>query len=179
MGRIYQLNPDYTVPIHEQKSINTTQWRYIIVYEEPHPDHKPVGIEVCTKTEVHFIYDITLDTFNRINQHNESAEFKYEYKCTHIACRNCNGSGIIDWIDKATTGGKRHSVVDVLRGRKYTRNKEGLVNVYKADYWEQTRFMYSSTPKLKVGEEFCPQCLGCGIQMSAGNKFAETTFNQC
>jgi len=167
------------MPIHEQKSINTTQWRYITVYEKPTSDHKAAGIDVCIKTEVYFIYDITLDTFNVINQHNESGEFKYEYKCTHIACRNCNGSGIIDWIDKATTGGKHHNVAEILGGRSYIRDKKGVVSLYRTDYWDKDRFMYSSTPKLKVGEEFCPRCLGCGITMSVGNKFAETTFNQC
>jgi len=176
MGRIHQADFDIRVPAFNQLSLNITQWRYIDVYEETTGYHLK-GIDVCGENQVHFIYNISLDTFNEINYKNESVQFKYEYKCTHIACRKCHGKGVIDWIDRATPGSRQPYNIELLGGKNYIRNKKGPVNLYVLGWNKEKK--YSSTPKLREGEEFCPECFGCGITMSKSKRCGKTVFERC
>ncbi len=176
MGRIQQGRFDSKVPTHDYRVLNVTQWRYITVYEEE-DEHHQIGIDVCLKTRVHFIQDITLETFNDINHKNEAGQFEYEYKCTHIPCNKCCGKGVIDWIDKVVISDIKEPIDMHLGAINYTRNKQGPVNIYKSFF--KSTVMYSSTPKLRVGEEFCPECFGCGIVMSKSKRYGETYFGHC
>lgn len=173
MGRIKQAADDIRIPPHDRLSLNITQWRYIAVYEE---DLKNTGprIDVCLKTIVTSIEGITLDEFNEINYNNQTVSYKYQYKWTHVPCGKCYGKGVIDWIDKALIGSMIDPIDYFNRGVKYTRNKKGPVNIYKSDL--KAMVMYSSTPKLRKGEDFCSECFGCGIQMSKSNRCGETIF---
>ena len=168
MGRIQQGAFDIKIPVHDRLSLNITQWRYITVYKTERI------IDVCLKTRVTSIKGITLDEFNAINHNNQTAAYEFEYKCTHIPCNKCCGKGVIDWIDKALIGNMKDPIDHFTGGINYIRNKKGPVNTYVLVLNEQE--MYSSTPKLRKGEDFCPECFGCGIRMLKSKRSGQTVF---
>jgi len=185
MGRIQQKSKDYRIPVHLTRTLNITNWRYIIVYEDV---TEKQGLDVCTnKNQVYFIECISLSEFIKLNLENDSGLYKYKFKCNHIPCSKCGGRGVIDWIDKAVASFEPKEPTSI-EYEKYKIDKKGQINIYEInapylDYKAVSMIcspvlvrMYSSTPKIKKGEEMCNECFGCGVRMPRENHMGQATF---
>jgi len=172
VGRITQALKRLDLPDHEMKPIRTTQWKILRI-----KPYGPPGIEVLTDIRIYFIHDITLPTFNHINHNNLTAPFVYEYVRASLICDVCLGSGITDWISKAAARSTKLTMFHLTEAMKYIRNKRGPVKKM-VDIHGDT--IYTSTPKVRRGEELCIKCGGCGISFSEIMKsIEEITFDEC
>ena len=168
MGRIIQASLNYKelIPL-ERKALNITQWQYI--------ECNPPNVELCVAGSVFHIENITIEEINRINHNNESDEYVFKYKMAKLSCTKCGGTGIIDWIDKATKSNSKPKALATMP--RYIRNRKGVVTVLKG--WNDVE-TYVSSPKIRLGEELCYECYGCGLKLSAEvHKIISDSFNHC
>jgi len=145
------------IPI-EKKSLRITQWKYV----SPTHAHNTnlEGLEVCIYYDIFFIYDMTLSQFNKINHEHRDVKYVYEYIRSALICSRCGGSGIVDWIKRATP--RENCMINLHDVINYVRNKKGPITIL-SDYGDTKT--YISTPNKRVGENFCPGCYGCGIKL--------------
>jgi len=165
---IQKSNRSNLIPI-EKKSLRITQWKYV------RPTHSRntnlEGLEVCIQYDVFFIYDMTLSQLNKINHKYRDAKYVYEYVRSALICSKCGGSGIVDWINKATP--REKCMINLRDVMNYVRNKKGPVTIL-TDY--KGIITYVSTPNKRVGENFCSSCYGCGIKFQPLICEEETTI---
>ena len=142
----------------EKKSLRITQWKYV----SPTHAHNTnlEGLEVCINYYIFFIYDMTLSQFNKINHEHRDIKYVYEYIRSAVICLRCGGSGIVDWVNRATQ--RENYMINLHDVINYVRNKKGPITIL-SDYGDTKT--YISTPNKRVGENFCPDCYGCGIKL--------------
>jgi len=169
MGRLTQASKEIDTPEHNLKPLKITQWKIIRI---KNPEDMP-GIEVLVDVRLWFIHNITLDVFNQINHTNSTSPFVYEYKNCGLICEQCSGNGIVDWINKVTPNEGAITIRDFNNSYKYIRNKRGPVKKITTLNGET---IYKSTPKIRIGEEYCPACDGCGIRLHEVAKLIEVVF---
>ncbi len=167
MSRLIQTQTRPDLIPEEQKSLHITQWKFIIPRNN--------GIEVCVSYSVYFIFKMTLQMFNQINHEKVATYHAYDYLRSALICVRCGGTGIVDWIDKATTGKIiNNSVRNLDATTKYVRNKKGPVYVFH-DYNNRNLKIYTSTPRKRIGDEYCDDCLGCSIKFHSFSFEEEVT----
>ncbi len=175
MGRITQASEEPGLPEHELKPIHITQWKLLKLGNPEKPRYRK-GIEVMTGNTFFFIHDISLEAFHQINHDNITLPFKYNYVKTGLICHRCSGSGIIDWIARATPNNEL-SITKLRDSLKYIRNKKGPINEFLT-YWSENT-LYTSTPKIRKGEYYCPECYGCGVRLGNLKHLRTTTLHIC
>jgi hypothetical protein len=155
MARIIQKSKSSDLIEEEKKPLRITQWKF---YEHDRP-----GLNVCVGYHVYHIKDITSRIFHQMNAANMDMEYEFRYVRTALICTKCFGKGIVDWINKATprdTGVNSIFLNDVLT---YVRKKNGPIHVLSN---LDNSDIYTSTPHKRKGEEYCPDCYGCGIRIN-------------
>jgi len=157
--------------IRQEKKVRITNWKFIKPITSKRI--KDVGLEFCVGYDVYFINNMSFSTFHKINHQNINTKCVFEYVRSSLICIDCSGTGLIDWIDKATPGREKTNINlnDVFN---YKRNKKGVVNILLDDGGLIT---YTSTPVKRIGEEFCSACRGCGIALSNFYHAGTTTFD--
>lgn len=170
MSRIIQTSNRKDL-IRQEKKVRTTQWKFIKPILKEGEDG--FGLEFCVGYDVYFVHNISLWTFHKINHENIDVSYEFKYVRSTLICARCGGTGIIDWINRATPARKSDNIFlnDVL---KYVRNKKGPVNIL-SDYGDA--ITYTSTPVKRIGENFCPDCYGCGIRLDQLLHEGSTIFN--
>jgi hypothetical protein len=168
MGLIKQLSTEkHLIPL-ESKSINITQWKLVMQYGE--------NICVWLEDSLYTIYNMSIDLFHEINAENKTVYFKFEYTQASLRCPRCAGTGIIDWLDKATKRMEKASL-NLKNIPRYIRDKKGEVSVISDSYDQE---IFSSVPNKKVGEEYCYECHGCGVKLlPSWKKVGTTSFDKC
>jgi len=170
MSRIIQASKRKDL-IRQEKKVRITQWRFI---KPTLPEGQgEFGLEVCVGYDVYFIHNMSIWTFHKINHKNIDVIHVFEYVRSALICTRCGGTGIIDWIDKATPA-RKTNVINLNDVLKYVRNKKGIVNIL-SDFGDF--ITYTSTPAKRVGENFCPSCYGCGIRLSTLSHDGTKIFN--
>ena len=154
MGRIIQKSKAKDLIPEEKKPLRITQWKFI------KPDRP--GLEVCMGYHVYFIKDMTMRLFHQLNAANMELEYEFKYLRSALICERCAGKGIIDWVDKAISKVDEMPSVYLNDVLKYIRNKKGPVNILECYDGKET---YTSSPTKRKGENFCPDCFGCGIRL--------------
>lgn len=154
MARIIQKSKAKDLIPEEKRPLRTTQWKFI------KPDRP--GLEVCMGYHVYSIKDMTARLFHQLNAANMELEYEFKYLRSALICARCSGRGTIDWIDRATQNIEEAKVIHLHDILKYVRNKKGPVNVLDCYDGVET---YTSTPRKRKDEEFCPDCYGCGIRL--------------
>ena len=166
MAYIQQLSQAILIPL-EQKRLNITQWKAI----------KPLdnSIEIYINDSVFFIDGINVQILNEINAENKPAKFKYEFISSTLKCMKCNGTGIIDWVDKVTK--VKENVNYSISTKRYIRDKKGQISILTSDHGDH---ILTSVPKKKLGEEYCSECYGCGIKFLPWIKKVDAMyFDKC
>lgn len=177
MGRIIQLSTEPTLLTDEKKTLRITQWKTLRLQTQEDVLFQ-AGIEVLVDIRVWFIHDITLEQFNHINHKNNTETFLFEYRRSSLICDACKGSGVVDWVTKVTTHNDgKISMADLTESTKYIRNKKGPV---RRLITLRDETIYTSTPRLRRGEEYCPKCKGCGIRLDTMAKHDDfINFDVC
>jgi len=171
MGRIIQTSELPDLIPEERKPLRITQWKFLI------PHEILTRLEVCTGYSVFTIENMTLEDFNKINAANEDARYAFSYSRSALICTRCGGTGIVDWIDKATTGSERVTIFKLNDVLKYVRKKNGPIHVLKS--LTDDSLIYTSSPHKKIGEEYCDECNGCGIKLQSFNLRDVMYFDKC
>lgn len=168
MGRIIQLqNSKALIPL-ERRPLKINHWQFIEVIN--------FDVKICINGSVFLIKDITLDEINIINHENKDSKHFFTFEMAKLACPRCGGTGIIDWIDRATKT-KAHPPRVLRQKQNHVRDKKGKVTILHG--WSGYR-LYVSSPKLRLGEEMCYECHGSGIKLdNLYTIFDEVTFDQC
>ena len=169
MGVIKQLSQyEHLIPL-EHRAINITQWKML----KPKGD----GLEITICESVFFIEGINVELLNEINAKNKTSNFIYEFIRSSLRCSNCNGTGIVDWVDKATKVKEHTQHIFQKSPPRYIRDKKGSVNILSYDSDDH---MLTSVPNKRIGEEYCSECYGCGIKLLPWIKKVDVMyFDKC
>jgi len=157
MGKIGQLVFHSNTIYIERNPIRVTNWRYIKPLIDL--DEKEKGVfEICIDISVFTVYNITLEELDKLMSKNITEMYIFKYFKNTLICSKCGGTGIIDWIDKATKS--KEDVTSIAESFNYIRGP--VIN--KLTFWNDD-ILYTSTPRKKLGDEFCYECHGCGIKL--------------
>jgi len=170
MGTIKQLSQNENLILLESRAINITQWKAI----------KPVesGVEIYICDSVYLIKGMNIDLINEINAQNNSVNFSFEFLRSSLRCSKCGGTGIVDWIDKATRVKENVQYLPSTSIPRYIRDKKGSVNIWLSDVTGDS--LFTSVPNKRIGEEYCSVCYGCGLRILEWVKQVDTIyFDKC
>lgn len=168
MGRIIQLQDTKALIPLEKRPLKINHWQFIEVINS--------DVKICLNESVFLIKDITLDDVNKINHENKDSKHFFNFEMAKLACPRCGGTGIIDWIDKATKT-KAHPPRGLRQRQNHIRDKKGKVTIFHS--WSGYR-LYVSSPKMSLGDEVCYKCYGSGIKLDdLYAVFDVVTFDQC
>lgn len=161
MSRIIQTSERKNLIPQEEKPLSITQWKYV---KTTLPEAYGSGLEICIGYDIFFIYNLSLPELNKINHKYMDVGFPYEYEYIRsgLICAKCGGTGIVDWIAKATPSKGDTQNIYLHNVIRYVRNKKGPVNIFH-DF--NSFKIYTSTPRKRMGENFCPSCYGCSIKL--------------
>lgn len=173
MGLILQKNEiSKLIPI-EREPIDITNWK-MISHKKPGPIKFPTGITIYVDERVFFIYEITLKEFIKIIRAKSKASYQFSYVMSSLRCCRCGGTGIIDWVEKITRSNQNQQLNLQPLNVDFKRDDDSS-KLHILDYYGNVAL--TSSPKLKLGDEICYECYGCGIRLNNFNYRGITTFD--
>lgn len=173
MGVIIQKNENlYLIPV-ERIPLDISNWK-IIVYTNPGEQYYIPGLMIYIDNQVFFIHELTIKDIKIINEENRKESYVYNYMMSSLICKTCGGTGIIDWLEKITKSNQRRGITTEINDFKFKRDNSSYINMLD---WHG-KLIYSSIPELKIGDEICHSCHGCGIQLYGANHCGHTTIDE-